>query len=102
MIQTASGTFTEEDYEEYDMNWRKLYFGHVSVADMRKYTPNVDWQAARLSMKGTTTGFKYRVLCGWLLDCDFSYASRIQVTNYVTALSRGGLIKPSDYREVIK
>lgn len=102
MVETFNGEYAREAYEEYDMDWRKLYFGHVSVADMRKYTPNADWQAVRLSMKGTTTGFKYRVLCSWLLDCDFAYSAKIQVTNYVTALSRGGIIKPADYREVVK
>lgn len=81
------------------MDWSKVYFGTVPVADMRKYTPEEEWQKVRLSMKGESLEFKHKALTDWLDKNDHSYASRIQSTNYVTALSRGGLIKPSDYRE---
>lgn len=82
------------------MDWRKVYFGHVPVADMRKYTPEEDWQEVRLYMKGKNLQEKYDALVYWLELNEYSYASKIQSSNYVTALSRGGLIKPKDYRDV--
>lgn len=90
--------FAKRDYTKVDMNWHKLYFGRVPVADMRKYTPDPAWQEVRVDMKGKSLAYKYSALSTWLIRSDFSYASKIQVTNYVTALSRGGLIKPEDYR----
>ena len=86
------------DYVGAKDDWHMLYFGHVPVVDMRKYTPEAEWQKVRIDMKGKTLVYKYNSLCRWLICCQFSYASKIQVTNYVTALSRGGLIKPEDYR----
>lgn len=97
-IVANGNTFEVGDYCETDMNWKKLYFGHVTVSDMRKYTPEPDWQKVRLDMKGKTLAYKYSALCKWLIVSRFSYGAKIQVTNYVTALSRGGLIKPDDYR----
>ena len=99
VIETSNGNkFFVRDYVEVKDNWKMLYFGHVPVADMKKYTPEAEWQKVRLDMKGKTTAYKYKALCLWLITSQFSYASKIQVTNYVTALSRGGLIKPEDYR----
>lgn len=98
-VVVANGnSFDFADYNKADMNWKKLYFGHVPVADMRRYTPMQDWQKVRLDMKGKTLSYKFTALSNWLLVNNFSYSAKIQVTNYVTALSRGGLIKPEDYR----
>lgn len=97
-IVANGNKFQSEDYTMYDLNWKKLYFGTVPVKDMRLYTPELEWQKVRVSMKGTTNLVKFRSLCQWLVQNNFSYSSRIQVTNYVTALSRGGLIVPEDYR----
>jgi hypothetical protein len=33
-----------------------------------------------------------------MLNWRLVYFGKVQCTNYVTALSRGGLIKPEDYR----
>ena len=98
LISTATGLFDEVEYRKCDMNWRKLYFGHVPVKDMRLYTPHADWQVVRLDMKGKSLAYKYASLCKWLVQKEFAYSAKIQVTNYVTALSRGGLILPEDYR----
>lgn len=97
-VQTPAGKYAMVEYHTYDLNWKKLYFGHVPVVDVRKHTPQPGWQEIRIFMKGKSLEVKYGTLCRWLLLNDFSYASRIQVTNYVTALSRGGLIKPEDYQ----
>ena len=56
-------------------------------------------------MKGMTTEDKYKTLEAYL---EFKQAMlvsehemrmvHVRITNYVTALSRGGIIKPEDYR----
>lgn len=80
------------------MNWKVLYFGKVSKDEVLEYVRNEEWQAVRRSMLGTSLLVKYNTLLAWLVIKNYSYASKVQVTNYVTALSRGGLIKPSDYK----
>lgn len=81
------------------MNWKSLYFGQISREDIQRYIDDPDWQELRLMMKGMSLEDKYSNLKAWLRNNHNSHASKVQVTNYVTALSRGGLIKPSDYLE---
>jgi hypothetical protein len=79
------------------MDWKKLYFGYLSRKEIQEHVVKSDWQIIRLSMKGVSTAEKYRILEKWLKDNDYSRSAQVQVTNYVTALSRGGLVKPEDY-----
>jgi hypothetical protein len=79
------------------MDWKKLYFGKLSRSEIGEAIKNSSWQNIRLSMKGVTLEEKYNILTRWLSFCSYSREAQIQVTNYVTALSRGGLIKPEDY-----
>lgn len=80
------------------LNWRNLYFGEVQDAH---------WQKLRKSLKGTTTLIKYLTLKAYYLtECekvkDDAHALRmlqVRVTNYVTALSHGGIIKPEEYKQ---
>lgn len=79
------------------LNWSLLYFGRVTRSEIKKYVAQNDWQMVRLSLKGTSLMHKYHTLQNWLQINNYSRAAQVQVTNYVTALSRGGLIKPEDY-----
>lgn len=79
------------------MDWKKLYFGKVGKNEVLEYVKDPNWQLIRLSMKGTTLQFKYDTLCKYLEGRENDRAVQVRITNYVTALSRGGLIKPSDY-----
>lgn len=79
------------------MDWKKLYFGKVGKNEVLEYVKDPNWQLIRLSMKGTTLQFKYDILCKYLEGRENDRAVQVRITNYVTALSRGGLIKPSDY-----
>lgn len=81
------------------MDWTKLYFGYLSRKEIQEHVIKSDWQKVRLSMKGVSTAEKYKILEKWLNDNNCSRSAQVQVTNYVTALSRGGLIKPEDYLE---
>lgn len=84
------------------MDWHKLYFGHVSPAEVQEAVKDEDWQRIRKSIKGASLEMKFLTLRAYL--CNEKAAGKdmrmvqVRITNYVTALSRGGLIKPEDYR----
>ena len=88
------------------LNWRALYFGKVSPQEVQEAVSDSEWQKTRISMKGKSLEAKYDILQTYYLTTFWKivgddHAGRmlnVRVTNYVTALSRGGLIKPSDYR----
>ena len=79
------------------MDWSKVYFGHMPKQEVLQAVKDPEWQAIRIAMKGTSLEHKYRCLTAWLKVKEYSREAQVQVTNYVTALSRGGLIKPIDY-----
>lgn len=87
------------------MDWHKLYFGKVSPAEVQKAIHDEEWQRLRVSMKGMSTASKYVLLTTYLelkqrtvSDEHEMRMVKVRITNYVTALSRGGIIKPEDYR----
>lgn len=91
------------------MDWHNLYFGHVSPQVVQEAVKDEEWQALRRSLKGLPLQIKYDKLyeyfenktCAWHrreIDVREILLVKVRITNYVTALSRGGLIKPSDYR----
>lgn len=82
------------------MDWRKVYFGKIERKDIKKYTPEAAWQKVRIFMKGKDLVTKYKALTDWLELKEHAHSAKVQVTNYTTALSRGGLITPDEYREV--
>ena len=79
------------------MDWKTLYFGHMCKDEVLRCVKDPEWQALRIAMKGSTTEHKFHSLTAWLKVKNYSREAQVQVTNYVTALSRGGLIKPADY-----
>lgn len=87
------------------MYWHKLYFGKVTLEEVREATCDAQWQQIRQSMKGMSTEDKYRMLTAYLefkqnmlVDEHEMRMVHVRITNYVTALSRGGIIKPEDYK----
>lgn len=91
------------------MDWHTLYYGHVSPQEVQKAVNDHEWQALRRAMKGKSLETKYAMLCGYRatmvsrleaghIDEDGWRMVEVRITNYVTALSRGGLLKPEDYR----
>lgn len=91
------------------MDWKKLYFGKVTRSEVFRAVDNEEWQKVRLSMKGVSLTKKYEILSLYLKKSVEAFESgdistnemrraKIRITNYVTALSRGGLIEPEDYR----
>lgn len=99
------------------MNWSKLYFGKVTAKEVQESIHDELWQLLRRSMKGKTLEQKYEALTNYvesyLVDesiiskfpkgeqlklIEHNRKIKVRVTNYITALSRGGLIKPEDYK----
>lgn len=87
------------------MDWKQLYFGRVSPSEVQEAVKDPQWQQVRLAMKGMSTEDKYNMLMAYLkfkkdmlVDEHEMRMVHVRITNYVTALSRGGIIKPEDYR----
>lgn len=87
------------------MNWKSLYYGHVSPSEVQEAVKDASWQKLRKAMKGRSLADKFTMLCAYRDHNALEFLSEreqrlveVRLTNYVTALSRGGLIKPSDYR----
>lgn len=85
--------------------WNTLYFGRVLRSEVQEAVLDKQWQQIRLMMKGMSVDDKYKTLHGYLefkqdmlVDEHEMRMVHVRITNYVTALSRGGIIKPEDYR----
>ena len=103
------------------MNWSLLYSGHVSPKEVQEAVKDAEWQKLRQGLKGTSLQAKYVALLEYSCKTRIGLLARyinsqitpknyrhelrmldVRLTNYITALSRGGLIKPSDYSDVRK
>ena len=91
------------------LDWRKLYFGRVSKLEVQRAITQPAWQGLREHLKGKSLEEKYYTLLTYLalktedhkrglIDDEELRNVHVRITNYVTALSRGGLIKPEEYR----
>lgn len=91
------------------LDWRSLYYGHVSPQEVAQAVGDPEWQSLRLAMKGESLETKYAMLKGYraamlyraehhVITPEEWRMVEVRIANYVTALSRGGLIKPEDYR----
>ncbi len=79
------------------MNWKGLYFGHITRDEIKRSITDKDWQKLRVSLKGKSLKYKNSELHKYLTVQNNNRKAQVRITNYVTALSRGGLIKPADY-----
>lgn len=103
------------------MNWTLLYYGHVSPKEVQEAVKDTEWQKLRRGLKGTSLQAKYIALLEYSCKTRIGLLAKyinsqitiggyrhelrmldVRLTNYVTALSRGGLIKPSDYSDAHK
>lgn len=66
----------------------KIQLFKLSRSDIQKHITCPEWQEVRLSMKGTSLEEKIAICNGWLVDNCFSFASKVQVINYINALKR--------------
>lgn len=73
--------------------YENLIFGTYSQSDVLQAVNNMEWQTFRISLKGKSTNEKIKGLREWLVLNNNSHRSKIQVTNYIYALKRGGILK---------
>jgi hypothetical protein len=75
------------------IDWGTLIFGTYSPQQVVRAVNDSQWQDVRISMIGESEESKYNILLAHLVRQHYSGQAKIQVTNYVNALKRGGLIK---------
>ena len=87
------------------MDWSKLYFGKVKRDEIQRAVNDSHWQTLRRELKGKSLEVKYKMLMSYYesetracKSCADERLLEVRLTNYVTALSRGGLIKVGDYK----
>jgi hypothetical protein len=78
-------------------HWERVYvFGTYPIAEVLRCVKNAYWQGVRAGMLGTSLETKWLTLGRYLGDPHATsdvHTRHVQVTNYVYALKRGGLIK---------
>ena len=75
------------------LDWNALIFGSYPPSQIQWAVNDREWQTFRETLKGLPVSEKYEKLSYYLFAKEYSPRSQIQVTNYVNALKRGGLIK---------
>ena len=76
------------------LDWVKLTFGKYRILRIQSAVRDADWQYWRLKMKGKSLKEKYDMLVEHLKKENYSENAKIQVTNYVNALRRAGMVDP--------
>jgi len=76
---------------ELELNWDALTVDDVTREEIQRYVDDSEWQDFRKQLKGETIPDKYKMLKNWL-DTHPTRKAKVQVTNYVNALKRAGLI----------
>ena len=74
------------------LNWSLLHSGPITKEEIALYTPQQGWQALRLSLVGASLNVKFHELQSWLEVNNYNRMSQVQVSNYINALKRGGMI----------
>ncbi len=74
------------------MSWDELIFGIYGQAEIQRAVKDGEWQDLRVSMKGTPLRKRFDLMKTHLSKKGYSRQARVQVTNYVNALKRGGMI----------
>lgn len=75
------------------VDWSELHFGKLTRADISRCIRDQDWQELRLELKYKSLDDRHRMLRNWLTRKGYSFCAKVQVTNYVNALKRGGMIR---------
>lgn len=73
--------------------WNSLHCGHLFKDEIARYVVQPTWQKLRLKMKGMPLEERRLLLERWLELNGDSRPANVQVTNYINALKRGGMLK---------
>ena len=74
------------------LNWNKIHCGKITADEIQMYVKDKHWQAVRKMMKGASLETKFNMLENYLEACRNKRYAQVQVTNYINALKRGGMI----------
>jgi len=75
------------------MTYKHLIFGKYDMKEVQKAVGDSSWQAFREGLKGLSTSSKLKALESWVREYHQKDRAKVQVTNYVYALKRAGLVK---------
>ena len=75
------------------LNWSALSYGPLARDEITVCVQDVEWQKTRRDLVGVPLDSKYFELRHWLRTRLYRRSAQVQVTNYISALRRGGLIK---------
>jgi hypothetical protein len=90
---TTSWKDTYEGHILTKRDWDTLVLGSYNQEQIQKAVADSSWQDFRQYLWDLSLYNKYAALQTWLEDQGYSEKSKVQVTNFVNALKRGGLIK---------
>ena len=75
------------------LDWGKLTFGSYSRVEIANAVADKSWQIVRRGLKGQHIAAKYVLLTYWYDTSHDKEKAKIQITNYVNALRRAGMVK---------
>jgi len=70
-----------------------IKLGKIKREEIKKYISDSQWQKLRVSLKNTSLETKISACNRWLELNKYSYASKIQIINYINALKRSSYSK---------
>lgn len=85
---------------EKGLDWSSIHSGPVTQEEIEQFCNDPKWQELRDSLEGVPLEEKFKQLKEWLRSHGNSRAAQVQVTNYVNALSRGGLVSLKEVEAV--
>lgn len=74
------------------LDWKSIHCGTITKEEIMRYVSQPEWQDVRIELKGKTLEEKFNTLKDWLKKHKNSRAAQVQVTNYINALARGGMV----------
>ncbi len=79
--------------------WKELIKGRYPIYIVGFAVKDHNWQIFRESLKGKPLDDKFDMLMSWGKSHNWDHDSSVQVTNYVYALKRAGIIKADGSEE---
>lgn len=77
------------------LDWSEIHFGKLTRAEISKCVADSDWQEVRASLHYKSLMERHITLKNYLEKKEYSRCARVQVTNYINSLKRGGMIRIS-------
>jgi hypothetical protein len=74
------------------INWKELVVP-TTREEINRYVKDPEWRSLRERLVSVVLVTKYATLQEWLREHDYNRKSQVQVSNYINALKRGGMIK---------